>query len=1001
MDQEIDQTASTLRQPPETLPLTQSRLGPIGAWSSSLRVAVHLTLDASLPMFLIWGAERILIYNIAFAEIAGLRHPDAFGAPLHNVWRELWRWDDDVFKTGYRGAITTFQDQHLVTGDHSKWFDLFYTPVRDDDDRVGGVSCIAIETTRRVQAERSSEQRFAAEERLRLAHEAGGVGTFEWFPATEAMITSATYRKLWGFDGSSEVTSEMLVSLVEREDHRLLGTATEENRANPLAYAEYRIRRADTGELRWLARRGEVIGDGVDAARRFVGVAFDITERKLVEQALAATELQVQERNDFISMLLDSTEEGFYSVDRQGATTLCNRAFLRMLGFKHESEALGRALHDLIHHSHADGSHYPRELCPIYLAAQTGEAAHVENEWFHRTDGSRFPVDYRVHPIWREGQLQGALCTFIDITERIDSVNQLRILNETLEHRVIDEIDRRARAEEALHQSQKMEAIGQLTGGVAHDFNNVLQIIGGNLQLLQTDLAANATAQTRLDTAIAAVLRGAKLSSQLLAFARRQPLQPVVLDLGQLVRNMNDLLHRALGESVEIETSVADNLWNTLTDPSQIENVILNLAINSRDAMAGTGKLTIELGNVIFDDTDDVQGAADDALPAGDYVQLAVSDTGAGMTPEVLKKAFEPFFTTKPEGEGTGLGLSMAYGFVKQSQGHIKIYSEVGHGTTIRIYLPRSRENAAMLREAPTGPIEGGSETILVVEDDAGVQATVVDTLTTLGYKVLKADDGARAMAILQSGVPIDLLFTDVVMPGPLRSPDLARQARLLLPHLAVLFTSGYTQDAIVHGGRLDAGIDLLSKPYRRDELARKIRNSLAKQMQSGASRVASPPPPAIAPTASIMAPATPPAPPAPPASSVGAILDADAGGANNQRGTALRILVVEDSVDLCQLVCELLDNFGHQPTPAASGEEALAVFAQADFDILLTDVRLPGISGIELARRIVTEKPDVQVIFASGYGVSLTANVGFPAHSLAKPYDIHQLQTLLASLTN
>ena len=978
-----------LRQPPDTVPLEETRLGPISDWSSSLRVAAHLTLDASLPMFLIWGAERILIYNNAFSEIAGLRHPEAFGAPLDQVWRELWRWDDDVFDTGYRGAITTFQDQHLVVGSHSKWFDLFYTPVREEDDRVAGVSCIAIETTRRLQAELSSEERSAAEELLRIAHEAGGVGTFEWFPATEAMITSATYRKLWGFDGSTEVTSDMLVALVNENDHRLLGTAVEENRANPLAYAEFRIRRADTGELRWLARRGEVVGDGIDTERRFVGVAFDITERKLVEQALAATELQVHERNDFISMLLDSTEEGFYSVDREGATTLCNRAFLRMLGFANESEALGRTLHDLIHHSHADGSAYPSELSPIYLAAQTGEAAHIDNEWFYRTDGSRFPVEYRAHPIRRDGQLQGALCTFIDITERVDSVNQLRILNETLEHRVIDEIDRRARAEEALHQSQKMEAIGQLTGGVAHDFNNVLQIIGGNLQLLQIDVAANAAAQTRLETAVAAVLRGAKLSSQLLAFARRQPLQPVVLDLGQLVRNMNDLLHRALGESVEIETRVADDLWNTLTDPSQIENVILNLAINSRDAMAGAGKLTIELGNVMFDETTVGHGNTDDAMPAGQYVQLAVSDTGTGMTPEVLKKAFEPFFTTKPEGEGTGLGLSMAYGFVKQSQGNIKIDSAVGQGTTIRIYLPRSRESAAMLQEVPTGPIEGGSETILVVEDDPGVQATVVDTLTTLGYHVLKADDGARALSILQSGVPVDLLFTDVVMPGPLRSPNLARQARLLLPHLAVLFTSGYTQDAIVHGGRLDAGIDLLSKPYRRDELARKIRNSLGKQLQTGAGRMAS----TLSPAVPLPARSTPL-----PESTIGA-KDGMQTGAARQRSAALRILVVEDSADLCQLVCELLDTFGHLPTPAASGEEALVLIAQDDFDILLTDVRLPGISGIELARRIVNEKSGVQVIFASGYGVGLTANVGFPAHSLAKPYDIHQLQTLLESL--
>ncbi|MBC7414462.1 MAG: PAS domain S-box protein [Herminiimonas sp.] len=998
MKQDINQTESSVAQPTDTMPWAHTLLGPSAAWSGSLRVAVQMTLDASLPMFLIWGAERALVYNASFAEIAGHRHPGAFGNPVTNAWPELWSWDDNVFETAYPGAILNLQAKLSVAGDDSKWFDLSYTPVRDDDGRIGGVSCVAIDTTRRVHAEQSSNASAAADERLRIAHDAGGIGTFEWFPATNEMITSTTYRALWGIGADTEVTAPVLVNLVEPDDHWLLGTATEEKRSNPLAYAEFRIRRADTGERRWLARRGEVVGGGIGALRRFVGVAFDITERKLVEEALAATEKEVFERNEFIRLLLDSTEEGFYSVDRSGATTLCNRAFLRMLGFAHESEAIGRTLHDMIHHSHADGSHYSREHCPIYLAAQTGEAAHVEHEWFYRTDGSHFAVEYRAHPIWRDGQLQGALCTFIDITQRVDSVDQLRILNETLEHRVIDEIDRRARAEEALHQSQKMEAIGQLTGGVAHDFNNVLQIIGGNLQLLQNDIVENPTAQTRLDTAVTAVLRGTKLSSQLLAFARRQPLQPIVINLGQLVQNMNDLLRRALGESIEVETNVADQLWNTLADPSQIENVILNLAINSRDAMGGAGKLTIELGNVKLDDFYNDCSNEDEAVPSGEYVLLAVSDTGAGMSPDVLKKAFEPFFTTKPEGEGTGLGLSMAYGFVKQSQGHINIYSGVGQGTTIRIYLPRCLENASMLEESATEPMQGGSETILVVEDDTGVQVTVVDTLTTLGYRVLKANDGESALVILESGVPIDLLFTDVVMPGPLRSPDLARQARLLLPNLAVLFTSGYTQNAIVHGGRLDAGVDLLSKPYRRDELARKIRRSLAKQLQITNSRPPVPSPTAPTARTAPITPITPvpslgvssPAPVAAPAPAPAPAPDA---------GASLRILVVEDNIDLCQLVCELLENFGHLPTPSGSAEEALTCIAADTFDILLTDVRLPGMSGIDLARRVVAEKPGIQVIFASGYGAGLTANVGFPAHSLAKPYDINQLQTLLESL--
>jgi CheY-like chemotaxis protein/nitrogen-specific signal transduction histidine kinase len=527
----------------------------------------------------------------------------------------------------------------------------------------------------------------------------------------------------------------------------------------------------------------------------------------------------------------------------------------------------------------------------------------------------------------------------------------------------VEEISRRADAESALRQAQKMEAIGQLTGGVAHDFNNVLQVIGGNLQLLQSQLAGNQAAQKRLDTAVAAVLRGAKLSSQLLAFARRQPLQPVVINLGELVQNMDDLLRRALGEAVILNTVVAPELWNTLADPGQVENVILNLAINARDAMQGEGKLTLELDNTTLDD----QSLAADDIPAGDYVMLAVSDNGSGMTPAVMEKAFEPFFTTKPEGEGTGLGLSMAYGFVRQSGGTIKIYSEVGIGTTVRIYLPRSLQAQEALPDLLSGPVAGGSETILVAEDDPDVQSTVVDTLTTLGYRVLKADDGEGALVILRSGMHIDLLFTDVVMPGPVRSVELARQARLLIPDIAVLFTSGYPQNAIVHGGRLDEGVELLSKPYRRTDLARKIRHIFANRRQQ-----------AMGHAMQLVQPA-----PAP-------ILQAD---------DALRILVVEDNEDSRMLVCELLATLGHAVTGVGSAEEALQALQEGNFDTLFTDVSLPGISGVELAKKAAAMTPGLSIIFASGYGTSISSHLNIPSRSLPKPYDLAQLRAVLAAV--
>ncbi|MDT8295993.1 ATP-binding protein, partial [Roseomonas mucosa] len=414
-----------------------------------------------------------------------------------------------------------------------------------------------------------------------------------------------------------------------------------------------------------------------------------------------------------------------------------------------------------------------------------------------------------------------------EIAQRREAEEQLRQLNETLEARVVTEIAERRQAELALQQAQKMEAIGKLTGGVAHDFNNLLQVVSGNLQLLAADVAGREKAERRLANAMAGVQRGAKLAAQLLAFGRRQPLEPKVVNLGRLIAGMEDMLRRSLGDAIEIETVVSGGLWNTLIDPTQLENALLNLAINARDAMAGCGRITIEAGNAMLD-ADYARLHAD--VTPGQYALLAVTDTGSGMPPEVVRQAFEPFFSTKPDGKGSGLGLSMVHGFVKQSGGHVKIYSEPGQGTVVRLYLPRAHQGEDRPVSLESGPVAGGCETVLVVEDDDSVRATAVEMLNELGYQVLTARDAASALTVIESGVAVDLLFTDVVMPGTLRSPELARKARERLPGIAVLFTSGYTENGIVHGGRLDPGVELLSKPYTREALARKIRYVLAKQ---------------------------------------------------------------------------------------------------------------------------------------------------------------------------
>ncbi|WP_158598028.1 response regulator [Noviherbaspirillum saxi] len=552
-----------------------------------------------------------------------------------------------------------------------------------------------------------------------------------------------------------------------------------------------------------------------------------------------------------------------------------------------------------------------------------------------------------------------------EMKERRDAEEALKQLNNTLEDRIRERTAELERAHAQLRQSQKLEAVGQLTGGVAHDFNNVLQVITGNLQLLQMTLAGNPDAQKRLETATFAADRGAKLSSQLLAFARRQPLQPVASNLAGVLRGMDDLLRRALGESVQIETVVAGGLWTTLVDPNQLENVILNLAINARDAMKGDGKLTLELGNAMLDDHYVL--SEPDVVP-GQYVLLAISDTGTGMPPEVIARAFEPFFTTKREGEGTGLGLSMAYGFVKQSNGHIRLYSEVGSGTTIRIYLPRSMQPEVEVNNSRGGQVAGGTETILVVEDDTIVQATVVDMLSQLGYRVLKASDGQSALHILQSGIPIDLLFTDVVMPGPVRSPDLARQAKQIFPEIEVLFTSGYTQNAIVHGGRLDPGVELISKPYRREDLARKIRQVLSRKQ------------PAAAPMPLTSAP----------------------GPVTNSASAApapLHILIVEDHDDARLMLSELLTILGHQVESVSSAEEALKILATTSFDVLLTDLMLPGMSGLDLARKLVRDGVDIEIVFSTGYGSLATDNIDIKAALLPKPFNLAALQKVLEEI--
>ena len=414
-----------------------------------------------------------------------------------------------------------------------------------------------------------------------------------------------------------------------------------------------------------------------------------------------------------------------------------------------------------------------------------------------------------------------------EINERKRAQEALVELNATLEKQVTERTEQLRKNEEALRQSQKMEAVGQLTGGVAHDFNNLLQVIIGNLDTIKRNLPEeSARLQRAAKHAMNGAQRAATLTQRLLAFSRRQPLDPKPLDVNALVNGLSEMVHRTLSETISVETVLGAGVWRVEVDPAELEAAIINLAVNARDAMPNGGRLTIETSNAHIDEA---YVAAHSEVVPGQYVAIAVTDTGVGMEPKTIAQAFEPFFTTKAVGKGTGLGLSQVYGFVKQSGGHVKIYSELGQGTTVKLYLPRIAADGLRAEDSDLLPSPEGAqeETILVLEDDEDVRAYSVDTLRELGYRVIEAHDGPAALRLLEREPRVDLLFTDVVLPGGLTGAQVAAQAKTLRPALKVLFTTGYARNAIIHHGRLDKGVQLIVKPFSFSELAAKVRDVL------------------------------------------------------------------------------------------------------------------------------------------------------------------------------
>ena len=562
----------------------------------------------------------------------------------------------------------------------------------------------------------------------------------------------------------------------------------------------------------------------------------DVIRRRTAEAALRESEARHR------LVIENATDVAIVTLDLEGKILGWNAGAFNIMGWRAE-HIIGEA---------ADVIFTPEDRAAGAPEAELGKALKdgraPDERWHMRQDGSRFFGSGAMFPMRDDsGRVNGFLKLFRDRTLEFKAEAAMRDLAAELERRVhertlelecanaslIAEAAQRQSAEEQLRQAQKMEVVGRLTGGVAHDFNNLLTIISGSLDLLRRRIVSGADTRVDrlIDHAVEGANRAATLTQRLLAFSRQQPLAPELIDANKLVAGMSELFRRTLGENIAVETVLAGGLWRTHADPNQLENVLLNLAVNARDAMPDGGKLTIETANAHLDET---YAAVRAEVVAGQYVMIAICDTGVGMTPQVIAKAFEPFFTTKPVGKGTGLGLSQVYGFAKQSGGHAAIYSEPGLGTTIKVYLPRimssnlTSNDAApiipMIAEAPARGL-----TVLVVEDEDGVRAFSVAALEEAGYKVLAADDGPGGLSLLDANPEVKLLFTDVVLKGPLNGRKVADEALRRRPGLKVLFTTGYTRNAIVHHGRLDEGVDLIGKPFTAGALTQKVRRVLEK----------------------------------------------------------------------------------------------------------------------------------------------------------------------------
>jgi len=776
-------------------------LGPSSQWSAALRTTIDLMLPSQAEIVLFWGPQFVAFYNDTYAPTIGAKHPGAMGRPAREHWAELW---DDLHPLLERvltlGETVSAKDRPFQINRHGHmeevFFDISYSPVRESDGSVGGVLCIVSETTARVKATRqlaaSEEHLRELHEQWRLAQAAGGVGVFVLDIQRDTLTASPGFCRIFGLpEQELHAPADVERLRTDSADGDPVSTRESRSRGTAPLDVEYPIRRADDGALRWIWRRAEIVRDALGQPLLMRGVVQDVTERHEARLALAqlnaSLEQRVQERTRELNRIWSLSADLMISVRLDGRIVSVNPAWTQVLGWPDEA-LVGTDVLALLHPEDVEPSRHA-----LGQLAQGQRLLRYENRFRHH-DGSYRSFSWTAVP---------------------DTSGQI--------HAVGRDVTALRESEQRLRHSQKMEAIGQLTGGIAHDFNNMLQGITGAIEVMRRRVAAGRTSDLErfMESASQSAQRAASLVQRLLAFSRRQSLDLKPVDVNALIASMEELMHRSLGEQVRLAVQLAPDARHALGDESQLESAILNLAINARDAMPGGGELRISTANVQLGEAE--LRAFEGVLP-GDYLAIAVADSGTGMSADVLARAFDPFFTTKPIGQGTGLGLSMVYGFARQSRGLVQIDSTPGRGTTVTLCLPRAPEAAApvTVREVAAVP-QGDGEVVLVVEDDPGVRLLVREVLAELGYHALEAADGQAALPILQSQARIDLLVSDVGLPG-LNGRQVAEIARQHREGLPVLFMTGYAEYATNRAEFLAPGMHMIGKPFAVDQLAHRIR---------------------------------------------------------------------------------------------------------------------------------------------------------------------------------